>query len=63
MNANKNAVNLSQLISTIPVRRKIVDQDDRDKFEWNQVCSRNSVDILLVVFFLYCLVAKCNESD
>jgi hypothetical protein len=63
MSANKNAVNLSQLISTIPVRRKIVDQDDRDKFEWNQVCSRNAVDILLVVFFLYCLVAKCNESD
>ncbi len=62
MSANKNAVNLSQLISTIPVRRKIVDQDDRDKFEWNQVCSRNAVDILLVVF-LYCLVAKCNESD
>ncbi|CAF5183182.1 unnamed protein product [Rotaria magnacalcarata] len=39
MNINKNhpnTVNLNQLITNIPVRRKIVDQNDRDKFEWNQ---------------------------
>jgi hypothetical protein len=45
MSANKNAaVNLSQLILTIPVRRKLVDADQRDKFEWNQVCRKNSTD-------------------
>ncbi len=38
MATNKTAVSLSQLVSTIPVRRKLIDQDDRDKFEWNQVC-------------------------
>jgi len=62
MSANKNAVNLSQLISTIPVRRKIVDQDDRDKFEWNQVCSRNSVDIVLVVFFSLLFSGKVQQK-
>ncbi|CAF3309074.1 unnamed protein product [Rotaria socialis] len=39
MNINKNhpnTVNLNQLITNIPIRRKIVDQNDRDKFEWNQ---------------------------
>jgi hypothetical protein len=36
--SRSNIVNLSQLITVIPVRRKLVDQDDRDKFEWNQVC-------------------------
>ena len=43
MNINKNhtnTINLNQLIINIPVRRKIVDQNDRDKFEWNQVCIR-----------------------
>jgi hypothetical protein len=40
MSANKNAaVNLNQLVATIPVRRKLIDQDERDKFEWNQVCT------------------------
>jgi len=43
MSTNKNSlsqVNLNQLITNIPVRRKLVDQDDRDKFEWNQVCNQ-----------------------
>jgi hypothetical protein len=40
MSANKNAaVNLNQLVAMIPVRRKLIDQDERDKFEWNQVCT------------------------
>ncbi len=56
MSANKNAVNLSQLISTIPVRRKIVDQDDRDKFEWNQVLFEYNLNYSSFL----CLVAKCN---
>jgi hypothetical protein len=41
MSVNKNRsniVNLNQLVTTIPIRKKLVDQDDRDKFEWNQVC-------------------------
>ena len=38
MSANQNGVTLSQLVSIIPVRRKLIDQDDRDKFEWSQVC-------------------------
>jgi hypothetical protein len=32
------AVSLNQLVASIPVRRKLVDQNDRDKFEWSQVC-------------------------
>ncbi|CAF1033560.1 unnamed protein product, partial [Rotaria sordida] len=39
MSVNKNRSNtiyLNQLITNIPVRRKIVDHNDRDKFEWNQ---------------------------
>jgi hypothetical protein len=43
MSTNKNSlsqVNLNQLITNIPVRQKLVDQDDRDKFEWNQVCNQ-----------------------
>ena len=45
MSANKNAaVNLSQLVAMIPVRRKLVDADQRDKFEWNQVCRKNLID-------------------
>jgi hypothetical protein len=41
MSANKklsNSINLTELITNIPIRKKLVDQDDRDKFEWNQVC-------------------------
>jgi len=43
MSANKNnsnTINLTQLITNIPVRKKLVDQDDREKFEWNQVCNK-----------------------
>lgn len=29
-------MNLAQFVSNIPVRRKLIDQNDRDKFEWNQ---------------------------
>jgi hypothetical protein len=41
MSANKktsNGINLTELVTNIPIRKKLVDQDDRDKFEWNQVC-------------------------
>jgi hypothetical protein len=37
---NSNGINLSQFVTNIPVRRKLIDQDDRDKFEWNQVCNQ-----------------------
>jgi hypothetical protein len=40
MSVNKNRpgiINLNQLVTNIPVRRKLTDQDDREKFEWNQV--------------------------
>lgn len=40
MSANHHGVTLTQLVSTIPVRRKLGDQDDREKFEWNQVCKK-----------------------
>lgn len=43
MSANKkssNEMNLAQFVSNIPVRKKLIDQNDRDKFEWNQVCIR-----------------------
>ncbi|UJR22821.1 hypothetical protein I4U23_025851 [Adineta vaga] len=39
MSVNKNrsgVINLNQLVLNIPIRRKLTDQDDRDKFEWNQ---------------------------
>ncbi|CAF2956264.1 unnamed protein product, partial [Rotaria sp. Silwood2] len=39
MSVNKNrssTVYLNQLITNIPLRQKIADQNDRDKFEWNQ---------------------------
>ncbi|CAF5217868.1 unnamed protein product, partial [Rotaria magnacalcarata] len=29
-------VNLSQLVTNIPIRRKAADQVERDKFEWSQ---------------------------
>lgn len=50
MSANKTnstIINLTQLITNIPVRRKLADQDDRDKFEWNQVC--NKIFILKII--------------
>jgi len=37
---NSNTINLTQLITNIPVRKKLVNQDDREKFEWNQVCNK-----------------------
>jgi hypothetical protein len=36
-NRRSSTVNLNQLVTNIPVRRKLTDQDDREKFEWNQV--------------------------
>ena len=36
-NRRPSTVNLNQLVTTIPVRRKAADQVERDKFEWNQV--------------------------
>ncbi|CAF4871988.1 unnamed protein product [Rotaria sp. Silwood1] len=39
MSINKtrsSTIYLNELITNIPVRRKIVDHNDRDKFEWNQ---------------------------
>lgn len=30
-------VNLNQLVTNIPVRRKAADQVERDKYEWSQV--------------------------
>jgi hypothetical protein len=40
------AVSLNQLVASIPVRRKLVDQNDRDKFEWSQVCVYSSWKII-----------------
>lgn len=48
MSVNKQGT-LTQLVANIPVRRKLVDQDDRDKFEWNQVCFF-SVVLLIMLF-------------
>ena len=42
MSANHYGVTLNQLVSTIPVRRKLIDQSEREKFEWNQVCTKQS---------------------
>jgi hypothetical protein len=42
------AVSLNQLVASIPVRRKLVDQNDRDKFEWSQVCVYSSWKIICV---------------
>ncbi|CAF0888214.1 unnamed protein product [Adineta ricciae] len=39
MSVNKNRstlVNLNQLVLNIPIRRKLTEQDNRDKFEWDQ---------------------------
>ena len=36
-NRRASTVNLNQLVTSIPVRRKAVDQVERDKFEWSQV--------------------------
>jgi len=30
-------LNLNQLVTNIPVRRKAADQVERDNYEWNQV--------------------------
>ena len=38
-NRRASTVNLNQLVTSIPVRRKAADQVERDKFEWNQVRS------------------------
>jgi hypothetical protein len=40
------AVSLNQLVASIPVRRKLVDQNDRYKFEWSQVCVYSSWKII-----------------
>lgn len=37
-NHRASIVNLNQLVTNIPVRRKAADQIERDKFEWSQVC-------------------------
>ncbi len=34
---HRPSVNLNQLVTNIPVRRKAADQVERDKFEWSQV--------------------------
>lgn len=36
-NRRSSSVNLNQLVTNIPVRRKPVDQVERDSYEWNQV--------------------------
>jgi hypothetical protein len=36
-NRRPSSVNLNQLVTNIPVRRKAADQVERDKFEWSQV--------------------------
>lgn len=36
-NRRASTVNLNQLVTNIPVRRKAADQVERDKFEWSQV--------------------------
>jgi len=60
MSVNKNRpgiINLNQLVTNIPVRRKLTDQDDREKFEWNQV---RVFEYNAKSDSLLCLVAKCN---
>ena len=44
-NRRASSVNLNQLVTNIPVRRKAADQVERDKFEWNQVCPFVSLSI------------------
>ncbi|CAF1301786.1 unnamed protein product [Adineta steineri] len=39
MSIKKNhphVINLNQLVLNVPIRRKLTDHEDRDKFEWNQ---------------------------
>jgi hypothetical protein len=36
-NRRASTVNLNQLVTNIPVRRKAADQVERDNYEWNQV--------------------------
>jgi hypothetical protein len=36
-NRRPSTVNLNQLVTNIPVRRKAADQVERDNYEWSQV--------------------------
>ncbi len=36
-NRRSSTVNLNQLVTNIPVRRKAADQVERDNYEWSQV--------------------------
>ena len=63
-NHRPSAVNLNQLVTSIPIRRKAADQVEREKFEWSQVEDDFLVDYFLV-YELLCLlsVAKCKQGN
>ena len=51
-NRRASTVNLNQLVTNIPVRRKAADQVERDKFEWSQVIEMISGKIKHSFLFL-----------
>jgi hypothetical protein len=59
-NRRPSTVNLNQLVTNIPVRRKAADQVERDKFEWSQVY--NNYILKKLELFFFPSVAKCYKS-
>jgi hypothetical protein len=62
-NRRPSTVNLNQLVTNIPVRRKAADQVERDNYEWSQVYNYIFLFFLKKTRIFFCTsVAKCFKG-